>query len=201
MPARLIGHFRGKARRTLGEGQFDFTVLAGAGRKRKGGFWMSGSRSRQSLSADARSLPTHSGHFPVRVLAYNATWPTVSGSEAIAEHRQSAARFSLGRFVLKGVPVLGGLAVLDADDVSGNPGRGAAVAGEATVGDDEIALGHDQLVFVAQPCRRRSRWVRNRRAKVSLCWSVTSASGCELSEGCPFSRPGRSHRPQRARHR
>jgi transposase, IS6 family len=43
--------------------------------------------------------------------------------------------------------VLGELAVLDADDVSGNPGRGAAVAGEATVGDDEIALGHDQLVF------------------------------------------------------
>jgi hypothetical protein len=52
--------------------------------------------------------------------------------------------------------VLGELAVLDADDVSGNPGRGAAVAGEATVGDDEIALGHDQLVFVAQRCRRRS---------------------------------------------
>jgi hypothetical protein len=24
------------------------------------------------------------------------------------------------------------------------------------VGDDEIALGHDQLVFVAQRCRRRS---------------------------------------------
>jgi hypothetical protein len=52
--------------------------------------------------------------------------------------------------------VLGEPAVLDADDVSGNPGRGAAVAGEATVGDDEIALGHDQLVFVAQRCRRRS---------------------------------------------
>src|ERR1700733_570732 len=54
--------------------------------------------------------------------------------EAIAEHRQSANRFSLGRFVLKDVPVLGELAVLDADDVSGNPGRGAAVAREATVG-------------------------------------------------------------------
>ena len=32
--------------------------------------------------------------------------------------------------------MLGELAVLDADDVSGNSGRGAAVAGEATVGDD-----------------------------------------------------------------
>ena len=62
------------------------------------------------------------------------------------KHRQSANGFSLGRFVLKDVPVLGELAVLDADDVSGNQGRGAAVAGEATVGDDEIALGHDQLV-------------------------------------------------------
>src|ERR1700733_9517854 len=76
--------------------------------------------------------------------------------EAIAEHRQSANRFSLGRFVLKDVPVLGELAVLDADDVSGNPGCGAAVAGEATMGDDEIAVGQDQLVFVAQRCRRRS---------------------------------------------
>ena len=125
MPARLIGHFCGKARRTLGEGQFEFAVVAGAGRERKGGFWMSGSRSRQSLSTDARALPTHGGDYPVRVLAYNAIWPTVSGSEAIAEHRQSAARFSLGRFVLKDVPVLGGLAVLDADDVSGNPRRGS----------------------------------------------------------------------------
>jgi hypothetical protein len=49
--------------------------------------------------------------------------------------------------------------------------------------------------------RRFSRWVRNRRAKVRLCWSVTSASSCELSGGCPFSRPGRSRRPRRARHR
>ena len=43
--------------------------------------------------------------------------------------------------------MLGELAVFDADDVSGNPSRGAAVAGEATVGGDEIALGHYQLGF------------------------------------------------------
>jgi hypothetical protein len=46
--------------------------------------------------------------------------------------------------------VLGELAVLDADDVGGDPGCRAAVAGEAAMGDDVVAFGRNQLVLVAQ---------------------------------------------------
>ena len=46
--------------------------------------------------------------------------------------------------------MLGELAVLDADDVSGNPGRGAPLPEKRPWAMDEIGLGHDQLVFVAQ---------------------------------------------------
>jgi hypothetical protein len=44
-----------------------------------------------------------------------------SGRETIAEHREAANRFRLGRLVLKDVPVLGELAVLETDDVGGDP--------------------------------------------------------------------------------
>ena len=46
----------------------------------------------------------------------------------------------LGRLVLKHVPMLGELAILDADDVSGDPGRGPAMR------DHVVTLGNDELV-------------------------------------------------------
>jgi hypothetical protein len=78
-----------------------------------------------------------------------------SAGEAVAEHRQPAQGFGLCRFVLEDVPVLGELAVFEADDVDGDPGGRAPDARETAVGDDVVAFGDDQLVLVAQ--RRRSR--------------------------------------------
>jgi hypothetical protein len=46
----------------------------------------------------------------------------MSAGEAVAEHRQPAGRLGLGRLVLKHVPVLDELAVLESDDVGGDPG-------------------------------------------------------------------------------
>ena len=74
---------------------------------------------------------------------------TRSVGEAVAEHRQPADGLGLGRLVLQDVPVLGELAVLDADDVGGDPGRGAPIAGEPAMRDHVVALGHDELVLVA----------------------------------------------------
>jgi hypothetical protein len=53
----------------------------------------------------------------------------------VAEHRQPADGLGRGRLVLKHVPVLSELAVLDADDVGGDPGRGPAMAGEPAMRD------------------------------------------------------------------
>ena len=65
----------------------------------------------------------------VPVLTVNQWLP---GWEKIAfdpdEHRQTAHGLGGGRFVLGDVPVLGEQAVLEADDVGGDPGGGAAVA-------------------------------------------------------------------------
>ena len=55
------------------------------------------------------------------------------------------------------------LAVFDADDVGGDPGRRAAVAGETAVGDDVVTFGHDQLVLVAQRLRQRADEVEQSR--------------------------------------
>jgi hypothetical protein len=44
-----------------------------------------------------------------------------SGRETIAEHREPARRFRLGRLILKNVPVLGELAVFEAHDIGGDP--------------------------------------------------------------------------------
>jgi hypothetical protein len=45
-----------------------------------------------------------------------------SDGEAVAEHRKPAHGFGLRRFVLEDVPVLGELAVFEADDIGGDPG-------------------------------------------------------------------------------
>jgi hypothetical protein len=63
-----------------------------------------------------------------------------SSGETVAEYRQPADRFHLRRFVLQDVPVFGKPAVFNADDVSGDPGGGAPIAGKAPVRDDIIAL-------------------------------------------------------------
>ena len=50
------------------------------------------------------------------------------GSEVIAKHRQAALRFGFCHFVLQDVPVFGKAAVLDPDDIRGDPGNGPAVS-------------------------------------------------------------------------
>src|SRR5271163_2611201 len=64
-----------------------------------------------------------------------------SGGEAIAEHRQAADGLGLRRLVLDDVPVFGELAVLEADDIGGDPRRREAVAGEPAVCDHPVAVG------------------------------------------------------------
>src|ERR1700761_500679 len=73
-----------------------------------------------------------------------------SSREAVAEHRPSAFGFGSGGFVLQHVPVLGELAVFDAQHVGGDPCGRSAVAGEAAVHDHVVAFGQDQAVLVAQ---------------------------------------------------
>src|ERR1700686_2633358 len=46
--------------------------------------------------------------------------------------------------------MFGELAVLETDDIGSDPGGGTAVAGEAPMRNDIVALGHDQLVLVAE---------------------------------------------------
>ena len=67
----------------------------------------------------------------------------MSGRKSVAEDRQAAHGFAFRRLVLKHVPMLGEFAVLDANDISGDPGRGAASARKAAMNDDEIAFGQD----------------------------------------------------------
>jgi hypothetical protein len=52
------------------------------------------------------------------------------------------------------------LAVLEPYDIGGDPGGGTAVAGEATVRDDLVALVHDQLVLIAQCLGQRPDQVK-----------------------------------------
>ena len=73
-----------------------------------------------------------------------------SGRETIAEHRETAKGFRLSRLVLKNVPVLGELAVFEAHDVSSDPRSRASMAGEASVANNVVPLGEDQVIFVAQ---------------------------------------------------
>src|SRR6478672_604198 len=77
-----------------------------------------------------------------------------SAGETVAEHRQAADGFSLGRLVLKHIPVLGEFAVFHADNVGGDPGRGPAVTGEAPMGDDVITFREDEVIFIFQPIRQ-----------------------------------------------
>src|ERR1700730_8940578 len=63
--------------------------------------------------------------------------------------------------------MFGELAVLEADDIGGDRGGGTAVAGEATVRDDIVALGHDQLVLIAQ--RRGQRLDQGKQALAARC--------------------------------
>ena len=89
------------------------------------------------------------------------TWPRrakgeESIRETIAEHRKSALRLGFRRFVLKHIPMLGELAILEADNVGRDPGHLPSNAGETTVRDDVIALGENELVFIAQRVGRRA---------------------------------------------
>jgi len=51
-----------------------------------------------------------------------------SGSEAVAKHRQAALRFGFGRFILQNIPVFSKAAVLDPDNIRGDPGNRPAVS-------------------------------------------------------------------------
>ena len=70
--------------------------------------------------------------------------------ESACRHRQATHGFGLRRLVLEDVPVLGELAVFDADDVGGDPGGWTTNVRKAAVSDDVVTLGKDQLVLIAQ---------------------------------------------------
>jgi hypothetical protein len=63
--------------------------------------------------------------------------------KTVAEHRQPANGLGLGRLILEDVPVLGELAILDADNVGRDPCGGTAGTGEAPTRDHKIALSDD----------------------------------------------------------
>src|SRR3981189_272141 len=73
-----------------------------------------------------------------------------------AEHREPALGLSLRRFVLQNVPMLGETVVFHADDIGGDPRGGAAIAREAPMRDDVVALGDDQLVLVPKRIGKRA---------------------------------------------
>src|SRR6266850_6234740 len=72
------------------------------------------------------------------------------GSEVIAKHWQAALRFGFCYFVLQDVPVFGQAAVLDPDNIRGDPRNRRAVSRETSVDNDIVALRDDELVFVTQ---------------------------------------------------
>ena len=51
-----------------------------------------------------------------------------SASEVIAKHWQAALRFGFGRFILQNIPVFSKAAVLDPDNIRGDPGNRPAVS-------------------------------------------------------------------------
>src|SRR4029077_6634692 len=73
-----------------------------------------------------------------------------SGSESIAKHRQAALRLGFCYFVLQDVPVFSETAVLDPDNIRGDPRNRRAVSRETSVDNDIVALRDDELVFVTQ---------------------------------------------------
>jgi hypothetical protein len=68
------------------------------------------------------------------------------------------------RLVLEDVPVLGELAVFDADDLGGDPDGWTTNVREAAVSDDEVTLGKDQLILIAQRLRQRANEIKRARA-------------------------------------
>ena len=73
-----------------------------------------------------RAPPVIKMVFSVSVIrvSWNLRWGggVGSGREAVAKHRQAALRFGLCHLVLQDVPVFGQAAVLDPDNVRGDPG-------------------------------------------------------------------------------
>src|SRR5271163_4192501 len=73
-----------------------------------------------------------------------------SGGKRRTKHRQAALRRVLGCFVLDHVPVLGQLAVFEAQDVDHNPVRRLSDAREAAVEQNVIAVGDEKPVLVTE---------------------------------------------------
>src|SRR5260370_4291357 len=70
-----------------------------------------------------------------------------------SEHRSFTLRLLFGRFILNHIPVLGEEAVLDANNVCGNPIRRLAMPRKPSVDDDEISLRDNHVVFILQRWR------------------------------------------------
>src|ERR1700730_270184 len=80
------------------------------------------------------------------IVAVIASWPR---REGVTEHGQPARGFGGGGLVLQDIPVLSEQAILDADDVDGDPvGRQPGI-GEPTVQHHVVAVGDGQRVLVA----------------------------------------------------
>ena len=73
---------------------------------------------------------------------------TCSGREAFAKHRQTALRFGHCRLVLQDVPMFGQADILDPDDIRGDPRYRTAGSRKASMDDDVVALGDNELMLV-----------------------------------------------------
>src|SRR5216684_6088897 len=69
-------------------------------------------------------------------------WKTCS------EHRSFTLRLFFGHFILNDIPMLDQKAVLDANNVCGNPIHRSTEAAKSPVNDHEVTLGDDRSRFV-----------------------------------------------------
>src|ERR1700753_777156 len=90
-----------------------------------------------------------------RAAVFSPTPPRLSGRELISEHGIAALGLLPRGFVLKHIPMFGELAILETYDIRSNPGVGPAMSGEASVRDYIVALGHDELILIAQRAGQR----------------------------------------------
>ncbi|MGF6543772.1 hypothetical protein OKW32_007149 [Paraburkholderia youngii] len=73
-----------------------------------------------------------------------------SGRKTFAEHGQAADGLRRTGLVLEHVPVFGQLAVLEADDIGGNPCGWPAIPGKPAMSNHVITFCHHELILVTQ---------------------------------------------------
>jgi hypothetical protein len=95
----------------------------------------------------------------------------------VAKHREATQGFHLRRLVLKDVPILGELAVLETHDIGRDPTPGPTVAGKAPVRNDVVAFSEDHVIVVTE-CFGKGATRLNKPSRPggigALCWMQVS---------------------------